>query len=139
MGLFKKNKIDINYICRNKCQGIDRFYGACCTLDNKNYIIGTHKEEEVKEFLKRLSKKFGREVKREEVFIDYEEGKKLFYDRQVWQDPDNYPAMRVDAENSMFPCIFYNLALKQCSIHEIRPYTCKWFLCPYLKKQSEKI
>lgn len=133
-----KNKIDINYICRNKCQGIDKFYGACCTLDNRNYIIGVHKEKEIKEFLKKLSKKFDRQIKKEEIFIEYEEGKNLFYDKQVWQDANNYPALRVDTENNIFPCIFYNLTLKQCSIYEIRPYICREFLCSFLKSKIKK-
>lgn len=52
--------VDINYLCRNKCQGIEGFYGSCCMIDNKNFIIGAYTEEEIHLFLEKLSKKFNR-------------------------------------------------------------------------------
>ena len=43
-----------------------------------------------------LSEKYGREVTFKEVFYDFDEGSKTFSARKVWQDPNNYPAMRID-------------------------------------------
>jgi len=85
--------------------------------------------------LKNLSEKFGREIKFEEVFYDFEEGSKLFPTRPVWQKEGSYPAMKVDFSTNKKSCIFYNQTLKACSIYEIRPETCKNYFCDYLERE----
>ena len=121
-------------ICSNKCYGVEGLDGSCCTIESRDWIIGPHND--TKEFLERLSTKFGREVKYEDVFIDYEEGSKLFPYKETWRTPSVYPALRVDTSNSRFPCIFYNTAMKACSIYEIRPSVCKSYECSYLKNNT---
>jgi Fe-S-cluster containining protein len=115
--------------------GFDGNHGGCCTLGNRDFIIGPHFD--TKEFIQRLSTKFGREIKHEEVFIDYEEGKKLFPSKSMWSDEKSYPSLRVDTMNPFLPCIFYNMKLKACMVYEIRPDTCKNFECTYLSEQTK--
>ena len=122
-------------ICSNKCMGFEGNHGGCCTLGDRNFIIGPHFD--TKEFLERLSTKFGREIKYEDVFIDYEEGKKLFPSKSVWADEKNYPSLRVDTMNPFLPCMFYNMKLKACMVYDIRPETCKNFECTYLQEQTK--
>ena len=47
-------------ICTNKCYGIEGYHGSCCSIEDRDYIIGPHYDTE--EFVKNLSLKFGREV-----------------------------------------------------------------------------
>lgn len=121
-------------ICSKKCFGIDGYDGSCCTLENRDFIIGAHSDE--REFLERLSQRLGRKIERHEVFIDEEEGKKLFPNKSSWQKSISYPALRVDMTNKRLPCIFYNTTLKYCTVYDIRPQTCKTFECDYLKNNK---
>lgn len=121
-------------ICSKKCCGYDGYDGSCCSLENRDYIMGPITD--VEEFLARLSDQFGRTVERHEVLIDYEEGRQLFPDRLTWQNPDNFPAMRVEIDTYKKQCVFYNRALKACNIYAIRPSTCEQFRCEYLKQNS---
>jgi Fe-S-cluster containining protein len=84
------------------------------------------------EFIQRLSDKMGRKFQREDALVDFEEGRKLFPERSVWQDPSNFPAMRIDISKAKLPCVFYNTHAKFCSIHEVRPKTCQDYFCGYL-------
>ena len=120
-------------ICSKKCLGYEGNHGGCCSAYN-NWILGAVKDEE--EFLKNLSMKFGREVKREEVLIDFEEGKKLFPNKQSWQNPNNYPAIKVNTEDPAKYCIFYNKTIRACGIYEIRPSMCRKYECDYLKQHG---
>jgi hypothetical protein len=117
-------------ICSNKCFGISGYHGSCCSLEDRDYIIGPHPDSE--EFIKNLSEKLGREIEHREVFVDYEEGKNLFPNKTTWQNPLSYPAFRVDFFNPKLPCIFYNTKIKACSIYDIRPKTCQEYECEYL-------
>ena len=56
-------------ICSNKCYGVDGYHGSCCSIEERNYIIGPHHDTE--EFIKNLSEKLGREVSEDEVFIKF--------------------------------------------------------------------
>jgi Fe-S-cluster containining protein len=121
-------------ICSNKCFGRDGYHGSCCSIENRDWIIGPHHDTE--EFIKNLSNKLGREIQHEDVFIDYHEGSKLFPDKSTWQNPDSYPAFRIDFFNPKLPCIFYNTKLKYCTIYDIRPKTCVDYQCEYLANNS---
>ena len=92
-------------ICSNKCFGIPGHHGSCCTIEDRDYIIGPHPDAD--EFIEILSKKLGREIEREEIFVDYEEGKNMFPNKSTWQNQSSYPAFRVDFYNPKLPCIFY--------------------------------
>jgi len=53
-------------ICSNKCFGIDGYDGSCCSVENRDYIIG--KITDTAEFLERLQSRLGRKIKYEDVF-----------------------------------------------------------------------
>jgi Fe-S-cluster containining protein len=117
-------------LCSHKCWGVDNYNGSCCCIEQRDWIIGPHADTD--EFVKNLSEKFQREIKKEEVFIEYEEGKRIFPNKSNWQNPKNYPAIRLDLDNVRKPCVFYNVFLKCCSVHEIRPITCSSYKCEFL-------
>ena len=121
-------------ICSNKCYGVDGYHGSCCSIEERNYIIGPHHDTE--EFIKNLSEKLGREVNEDEVFIKFEEGSRLFPNKSAWQNPDSYPAFRVDFYNPKLPFMFYNTKLKFCTIYDVRPKTCRDYECEYLSNNS---
>jgi Fe-S-cluster containining protein len=121
-------------ICSNKCYGIDGYHGSCCSIEERNYIIGPHHDTE--EFVKNLSEKIGREINEDDVFIKFEEGSRMFPNKSAWQNPDSYPAFRVDFYNPKLPCIFYNTKLKFCTIYDVRPKTGRDYECEYLSNNS---
>lgn len=122
-------------ICSNKCFGFDGNHGGCCTLDERDYIIGPHYD--TKEFLGRLSERFGREIKHNDVFVDYEEGHKMFPNKSTWQARSSFPALRIDLDQPTLPCTFYNTKIKACTVHSIRPNTCRDYECDYLKEHAK--
>lgn len=121
-------------ICSFKCFGIDNYDGSCCSLEDRDYIIGPHTDCE--NFLKSLSQKFGREIHFKEVFIEFEEGKKLFPNKKCWQNPLSYPCLRVELNHPKKPCIFYNTQLKACNVYDIRPEICRTYKCLYLAENG---
>ena len=122
--------------CSNSCLGVPNNHGGCCQLDDRDYLIGPIHDNH--EFLDRLRKKFpGIKIEWRDIFLNYEEGSKLFPNRPIYQNPAHYPALRVDVLHQRFPCIFYNSALKCCGVYDIRPNTCKKFYCPYLMSLNE--
>lgn len=120
-------------ICSFKCFGIDDYDGSCCHLEDRNWIMGPIEDSE--KFLYNLSNKLGRKVKFDEVFYNFEEGSKLFPDKPVWQEKGNYPAFKVDLEKQRKPCVMYNSATRSCSVYEIRPNTCRYYLCDFLERE----
>lgn len=123
-------------ICSNKCLGFIGNHGGCCTVGDRDFIIGPHLD--TNDFLDRLSEKLGREILFKEVFFSFEEGKNLFPNKSTWQDPQNFPALKLDLTNPKFPCIFYNTHVRACMVYDIRPDTCATFECNYLTEQTEK-
>ena len=121
-------------ICSNKCMGFQGNHGGCCTVADRDFIIGPHSDSS--EFLDRLSEKLGREILSKEVFYSYEEGKVLFPNKSTWQNPDNYPCLRLDLLNPKLPCIFYNSSVRACMIYDIRPNTCIEYECEYLSNNT---
>ncbi len=117
-------------ICSNKCWGIDGYDGSCCSIEGRDFIMGPIRDSV--QFVNRLNDKLGRNFQASQVLIDFEEGKNLFPDKASWQDPENFPAMRVDVSKAKLPCIFYNTHAKFCSVHDIRPQTCQDYFCEHL-------
>lgn len=124
-------------ICSFKCWGIDNYDGSCCTLENRDWIMGPALDWEI--FLESLSSKIGRSIDFSEIFYTHDEGSKLFPDRPVWQNPNNFPAFKVDLNSPRKPCIFYNQSIRSCMVYEIRPETCRGYSCDYLKSNQEEI
>jgi len=123
-------------ICSDKCYGNDGQHGSCCRLEDRDWIIGPHCDGDV--FIENISKKFGREIKYDDVFVEYDEGSKQFPNKSVWQIPSNYPALRVNKNDPTLPCIFYNTAMRACSVYSIRPQTCRDYECEYLTSETKK-
>jgi Fe-S-cluster containining protein len=121
----------IEYTCSKRCMGHPGNNGGCCTLDDRDWIIGPVLDE--KAFLADLSRTLGRPVKREEALIDYEEGRRLFPERSMWQVRAHYPAMRVRADLPRNPCVYYEVATGACGVHAIRPALCRDYQCDHLK------
>lgn len=119
------------YTCSRICYGIKGQAGICCTIGERDYIIGPITDTE--RFLKDLSDKLGEDVKFEDVFMEYEEGSKMFPDKNHWQNPKNYPCMRVLPDKDRgYPCQLLSLDMK-CTVHSIKPDVCRTYLCDYLK------
>jgi len=124
------------YSCTKNCLGIEGNSAGCCTLDKRNYIIG--KVHDAKAFLKRYRETVDEKATYEDIFIEFEEGKALFPDRPIWQDPENFPAIRVSMENERHPCKFLgedNL----CTVHKIRSQTCQNFTCAHVQELLQKL
>lgn len=124
----------LSHICLSECP-----YGNCCSSNNGNFILGRVQPDDVSQFLKLLSDKFGKTVTFDEVFLTYDEGKEIFKESDCWQNPHNYPALRIQTELYKQPCVFYNTALKACSVYDIRPKMCRSYGCDYFKERKSQI
>ncbi|MBX9695084.1 MAG: hypothetical protein K2Z81_22050 [Cyanobacteria bacterium] len=135
-GVPKKTKSDmvnevLFYTCTQKCCGVVRQSSKCCTISDRDWILGSVKDTD--RFLADLSKLKGREVPYDEVFVDFEEGSQMFPDKPSWQAKKNYPAMRVHVDRSKgHPCTLLGDDLL-CSVHTIKPAICKNYYCEYLQ------
>lgn len=116
--------------CSQNCMGFRGNIGGCCTLDDRDFIPGPLRDADA--FLKDLGRLLCREVSREEVLVDFEEGRNLFPERSSWQDPGNYPALRVRPDVARIPCRFYEPSTRACTVYDIRPAMCRNFLCDHL-------
>ena len=114
-------------ICSNSCLGKQNHHGGCCNVTDSGFALG--KVTDALEFLKRLNNG----LKYEDVFIDYEEGSKLFPDKKQFQNPSIYPVLRVDMNSERKFCIFYDQENKLCSVYDIRPKVCQNYFCKHLK------
>lgn len=125
-----RNQI-IHYTCLRNCYGIKGQAGACCTIRDRDWIIGPITDP--KDFLARLKQEFGKPFRYSEIFIEYEEGHKLFPSKSTWQNPSHYPAIRVllDPEE-VYPCPFLGKG-NECTIQAIKPDICSAYLCDHLK------
>ena len=89
-------------ICSNKCWGSPGYHGSCCSIEDRDFIIGPHTDSE--EFLTKLNEKFGREFEFDEIFYSYEKGKTIFPNKSTWQNPNSYPALKIN-----FSIIFFTI------------------------------
>ena len=116
-----------------QCQGLKGNNGDCCHIRDKNWIIG--KVSDDKELLARVQKEYDKNLTWNDLFIDYEEGSKMFPDKSDWQNKDLYPAMRVRPELEGSPCVFFD---NGCKIHEIKSDVCKNYKCQWLWSREVK-
>ena len=122
----------MNY-CMEQCQGVKGNNGDCCHIRDKDWIIG--KVSDDKELLARVQKEYDKNLTWNDLFIDYEEGSKMFPDKSDWQNKDLYPAMRVRPELEGSPCVFFD---NGCKIHEIKSDVCKNYKCQWLWSREVK-
>lgn len=118
------------YTCLKNCYGKRDMAASCCTITERDYIIGPIPDAE--ELLERLSAKYERKFSWAEVFIDFEEGRSLFPDRPTWQKQTSYPALRLDLNETALPCRFLGKD-NLCTIHDVRSVTCSNYFCKHLK------
>lgn len=123
-----------HYTCVNKCFGQPKNAAGCCKLGNRDFIIGPVLD--AKEFLQRLNKKNKTRYKYDDVFIEYQEGSRLFPDKTTWQDPDHFPTLRPKMSETDLPCQFLTEE-QECGVYDIRPQNCRNFVCEHLKKVLE--
>ena len=116
-----------------QCQGVKGNNGDCCHIRDKDWIIGPVKDD--KELLTRVQKEHDKDLTWSDLFIDYEEGKKMFSDKSLWQDKKSYPVMRVNPELEGSPCVFFD---NGCKIHEIKSDVCKNYKCQWLWSREVK-
>jgi Fe-S-cluster containining protein len=120
-----------DYTCSSKCMGIEGNSGGCCTMGERDFIIGPIDDADA--FVERLSLSTGKTVSRSDVFIEYAEGKDLFPFRANWQNESYYPALRVNMDSPRLPCNFYDESGGQCNVYDVRPNICRTYQCDHLK------
>ncbi|MGQ0621260.1 MAG: YkgJ family cysteine cluster protein [Panacagrimonas sp.] len=126
----------IQRMCSQKCMGHAGNKGGCCTVDNRDWILGPVRD--VEESLARLSRHFARPLSFDEIFINFEEGKALFPTRPTWQNPANYPALRVQT-HGRHACRFYDQSTGGCSVYDARPGLCRGYQCGWLKETVGRV
>lgn len=125
----------IQQTCGHKCMGHSENRGGCCKLGQRDWIIGP--VNDVDALLERLSKVLERPVLRSEVVIDFEEGRKLFPERKMWQNPAHFPAMR-SVSADPYACRYYDEE-RGCTIHDIRPNLCRSYECEWLSGSLDRL
>ena len=102
--------------CRTKCCNIKGYDGSCCTVEDRNWIIGSIPDHmEVLERIRALNPEV--EITWDDCFMTYEEGSNLFPDKPTWTNPSNYPCMRINMNSRRKGCVFYNDLLGYCTIY----------------------
>lgn len=126
--------------CLSNCCGKPGVYSACCRLDpdDLEHILGPVSEDWIKYFIG-VSKKKGWNYKREDIVIDFEEGKligeQFFNGHLVFTRPTSYPMMRLQTMGPRLACKFLNPHNGKCTIYQYRPDPmCTTYLCQYVKK-----
>ncbi len=124
------------HTCLRNCMGTKDMAAGCCTLGDRDYIIGPIPDAQA--LLDRLSALWKRKVPYKEVFIDYAEGRALFPKKSQWQRKECFPALRVNTKDKVLGCMFLT-DCNLCSIHEIRSVTCANYSCTYLKDITDRL
>ena len=123
--------------CRTKCCNIKGYDGSCCTVEDRNWIIGSIPDHmEVLERIRALNPEV--EITWDDCFMTYEEGSNLFPDKPTWTNPSNYPCMRINMNSRRKGCVFYNDLLGYCTIYEARSTTCSNYKCEHLLEHLEE-
>jgi len=125
--------------CLGNCCGHEGLKSGCCNLDpdDLEHVLGPIEEEWIKKTIKSFKTK-GMSLGRHDLVIDLEEGKligsKFFNDHPVFNSPDSYPMLRIQANGVRFACKFLNVSSGMCTIYEQRPNMCRDYLCQYVRK-----
>lgn len=124
--------------CLSNCCGHPGVKNACCLLDpdDLEHILGPVTEKWIKRIVKWFNRK-GICVTREDIVIDQEEGELIganhFNGHKVFNSPDSYPMLRIQAFGPRFACKFLNVHNGKCTIYSQRPDMCQGYYCQYVK------
>lgn len=124
--------------CVGNCCGVKGLKSGCCTVDPEDieHVLGPLDEKWIKDTLKWFVSK-GIYFKRDDLVIDYEEGKILgntfFNGHPVFQSKDSYPIMRMQPTGPRFACKFLSVDTGRCTIYHQRPEMCRTYFCEYVK------
>ena len=124
--------------CLGNCCNVEGLKAGCCQLDpdDLEHVLGPVDEEWIKDTLKWFNAK-GIYFKREDLVIDYEEGKllgdALFHGHSVFKSKDSYPILRIQANGPRFACKFLSVETGRCTIYHQRPNMCRDYYCEYVK------
>lgn len=126
--------------CLGNCCGVAGLKGACCHLDpyDLEHILGPVDEKWINDTVKWFRKK-GLNFSRQDIVIDYEEGKiigeNLFKEsnnNNIFQERTAYPFLRFQVVGPRYACKFMNPLTYKCQIYEVRPGMCRDYLCQYI-------
>lgn len=126
--------------CLGNCCGVSGLKGACCQIDpyDLEHVLGPVTEDCIKKIINYFRKK-GLNYYRQDIVIDYEEGKiigeTLFKDApnaRIFQDRGAYPIMRFQVNGPRYLCKFMNPTSYKCQIYEVRPIMCSTYYCNYV-------
>lgn len=124
--------------CLSNCCGYEGLKSACCTLDpdDLEHILGPIDERWIKKTLLYFKRK-GMSLEREDIVIDYEEGKLIgqthFNGHKIFEQKTSYPMLRIQVYGPRWGCKFLNPKTGMCTIYHIRPDMCRNYLCQYVK------
>lgn len=125
--------------CLSNCCGHPGVKSACCRMDpdDLEHVLGPVDEKSIKRLIKWFAAK-GITMKREDIVIDFEEGKiigeKLFNGHQIFERKESYPIMRFQVEGPRYACKFLNQTTGHCSVYPVRPDPmCVTYYCRYIK------
>ena len=122
-------------ICSFNCWGREGYDASCCTLEDRNWIIGPHTDAP-NYFWTRLSDRVGRKVSvLRNLSTIMRKVTKSSLIKKFGKVLIHYPALRVDEENKRLPCVNYNIATRSCMVYDIRPQICRDFICDYLERE----
>lgn len=125
--------------CLGKCCGVSGLKGACCQLDpdDLEHVLGPVSSDDINRIIASLKKAKMKPITREDVVIDFDEGKligeKWFNGHPVFADPKTYPILRMQLHGVRFACKFLNTKSMKCTIYENRPLMCRGYYCEYIK------
>ncbi len=125
----------VQYTCTRNCMGQSNNAAGCCTIGDRDYIIGPIPDAEA--LFTRLNDSRSDPLAWEEVFIEEDEGKALFPEKPIWQRSESYPALRLDMDDASRPCQFLGQN-NLCTIHSIRSETCRNYQCSFVDELIEK-
>lgn len=124
--------------CLSNCCGVPGLKSACCRMDPEDleHVLGPVEEKWIKKILKWFRNK-GFELKRQDIVIDFEEGKligaHLFNGHRVFDDPKSYPILRFQVDGNKYCCKFLSPATGLCTINSEKSEMCRGYLCSYVK------
>jgi len=122
--------------CVGNCCGINGLKSSCCKIDPYalEHLLGPVTETCIKNIIKHFKSK-NIHYKREDIVIDYEEGKligqKFFNGHEVFNSASSYPILRFQISGPYFSCKFLS-DTGFCTIYHSRPTMCRDYLCEYI-------